>query len=209
MRILTLLNGPIEENAYALSRPGQAEAILIDPGSSAERLKAELAKQGLRCVAVLATHGHFDHVGAVHAFQAQGAPFAMHPDDLDRLEELEDTFAFYGMGTTHKPKVDRLLKDQDRIDAAGLTLQVLWTPGHTAGSCCFFHAESASLFTGDTLFARSIGKSDSPAEHEQLLRSIREKLLGLPSETKVYPGHGPASTLADEKAKNPFLILGT
>ncbi len=209
MQILTLLNGPIEENAYALAMPGQAEAILIDPGSSAERLKTELQKQGLHCVAVLATHGHFDHVGAVHAFQALGATFAMHPDDLDRLEELEDTFAYYGMGTTHKPKVDRLLKDGEVLELAGLKLKVLWTPGHTAGSSCFYHAESASLFTGDTLFARSIGKSDSPSEHEQLLRSIREKLLGLPPETKVYPGHGPASSLADEKTKNPFLILAS
>jgi glyoxylase-like metal-dependent hydrolase (beta-lactamase superfamily II) len=207
LQVLCLLNGPIEENCYVLHREGALEAILIDPGSSPEQLREVMDKAGLKPVLILATHGHFDHVGAAQALaEAYGAPFACHEADVPMLDFLEDQFAFYGMGSTKKPVVSRTLKHGEFIEAAGLKLKVLHTPGHTPGGLCFYEAGSGSLFSGDTLFRRSIGRSDfEGGNHAQLVSSIRSQLLSLPGQTKVYPGHGEASSIAEEKDENGFL----
>jgi hydroxyacylglutathione hydrolase len=207
LQIRCLLNGPIQENCYLLHAQGQKECIVIDPGSSPDELRAAIDAAGLHPALLLATHCHFDHVGAVHALaEAYQAPFACHASDLKGLEELEDTYAFYGMGSTKKPKVSRTIEDSEVLEVPGIRLKALHTPGHTPGGLCFYEATSAALFSGDTLFQDSIGRSDFPGgDPEQLLRSIKTRLLSLPPETKVYPGHGEATTIAHEATGNPFL----
>ena len=202
-----LVNGALEENCYALRLDGCPDAILIDPGSSPDELKAALARLGLTPALLLATHGHYDHVGAVQALaEAYQAPFAMAQADAYLLEALEDTFAFNGWGPTKKPQVQRWLKAGESLEAAGLTLRVLGTPGHTPGGLCFWHEASASLFSGDTLFAGSVGRSDfEGGDHGALIASIKRELFPLPDATRVYPGHGEASTLGREKRENRFL----
>jgi hydroxyacylglutathione hydrolase len=207
LKIHTLLNGPVEENCYLIHLEGSSEAIVIDPGSTPVQLKKAIDEAGLIPLQILATHGHFDHVGAVFALaEAYRAPFACHPLDRELLESLEDTYQFYGMGSTKRPKISRELHDEEMISLGGMNLKVFHTPGHTPGGLCFYHAESASLFSGDTLFRHSIGRSDfEGGDHRQLVASIKEKLFSLPEVTRIYPGHGEASSIAEEKRNNPFV----
>lgn len=206
-QVHTLVNGPLEENCYALQVVGRPDCVLIDPGSAAPQLQGELQRLGLRPTLMLATHGHYDHVGAVHALaQWSQAPFAMAQGDEPLLDALEDTFAFYGMGDTHKPSVQRWLKAGETVEAAGLSLKVLGTPGHTPGGLCFWHAESQSLFSGDTLFAGSVGRSDMEGgDGAALIAGIKRELFPLPDDAAVYPGHGEHSSLGREKRENRFL----
>lgn len=206
-QVQTLVNGSLEENCYFLHAEGRPEGILIDPGSSPKDLRRVLDQAGHRPVLLLATHGHFDHIGAVQELaEAYQCPFAMSQKDEDLLDVLEDTFAFYGMGSTRRPTVDRWLDGGKPVEAAGLRLQVLETPGHTPGGLCFWHEESRSLFSGDTLFAGSVGRSDfEGSSHEQLISSIRRSLLPLADPVSLYPGHGEASSLEQERLHNPFL----
>lgn len=207
LKILTLTNGSLEENCYFLHDSERSDGLLIDPGSSPDELKQALDAQGLKPVWMLATHAHFDHVGAVHALaQAYGAKFACPRLDEEILDALEDTYAFYGMGPTKQPKVDRWLEGGESLSEAGLGLQVLFTPGHTPGGVCYYHAASGNLFSGDTLFAQSIGRSDLPGgDPDLLLKSIRTQLFSLPEAVTVYPGHGPATQIGREKRQNPFV----
>ncbi len=202
----TLVNGPIEENCYFLRVAGSDKGVLIDPGSEPDQLRQALDRLGAKPVLLLATHGHFDHVGAVDALaQAYGVPFACHRADVELLDGLEDTFAFYGMGQTKKPKVDQLLENGQILEIAGLRLQVLATPGHTPGGLCFYDAEGGHLFSGDTLFQQSVGRSDMPGgDGPRLIQSIQTKLYTLPSETRVWPGHGSETSIGAEKKGNPY-----
>ncbi|MGH7443136.1 MAG: MBL fold metallo-hydrolase [bacterium] len=203
----TYLNGPLEQNCYYLRAEGAEDGILVDPGSNPDLLLQKLG--AWKPALMVATHGHFDHIGAVAALADRyGCPFAMARKDEALLESLEDSFEFYGMGHTRKPDVSFWLEAGKPVHAAGLTLKVLETPGHTPGGLCFFHAVSNSLFSGDTLFAGSIGRSDfEGSSHTQLIASIRRELFSLPELDliRVYPGHGEASTLGEELRSNPFL----
>lgn len=207
LKIHTLLNGPIQENAYVLHLEGQSEAVVIDAGDEAGRLVKTIQALGLKPVLLLATHGHFDHVGAVDGLaQAFGAPFAMHAADKFLLERLEDTAAFYGQQATKEPRISQPLQGGETLKVAGLELKVIATPGHTPGGLCFYDAKSGSLFSGDTLFEGSVGRSDTEGgSHEILIRSIHQQLLTLPDATRVYPGHGDATTIGAERAQNPHL----
>ncbi len=207
LQIHTLVNGPIQENAYVLQWPGQSEAIVIDPGDEAGRLAEAIRALGLKPVLLLATHGHFDHVGAVDGLaKAFGARFAMHGADGFLLERLEDSAAFYGQQPTKEPKVDQTLLGGETLKVGGIGLRVLATPGHTPGGLCFYHGESGSLFSGDTLFEGSVGRSDTEGgSHATLIQSIHRQLLTLPDATRVYPGHGDATTIAVERRQNPHL----
>jgi glyoxylase-like metal-dependent hydrolase (beta-lactamase superfamily II) len=206
-QVHTLVNGPLEQNCYALQVQGRNDCVLIDPGSSAPQLQAQLQRLGLQPALILATHGHYDHVGAVDALAAwSGAPFAMAQADEAWLDSLEDIFAFNGMGPTRKPTVQRRLQPGELLEAAGLTLRVLGTPGHTRGGLSFWHEASGSLFSGDTLFAGSVGRSDMDGgDHATLIASIRREYFPLPDAATVYPGHGEASSLGAEKRGNRFL----
>jgi hydroxyacylglutathione hydrolase len=207
VQVETFVNGSLEENCYLIYDPARAEAVVIDPGSEAERLCQWLDQRKLKPVLVLATHGHFDHVGGVHLLQERyHALFGLARADAELLDVLEDSYSFYGLGSTKKPSVDRWLLAGEVLQAAGLDLHVLGTPGHTLGGLCFYHPGSASLFSGDTLFAGSVGRSDfEGGDHGQLIGSIQAELMGLPDQTRVFPGHGEASTIGQERAQNRFL----
>lgn len=201
------VNGPLEQNCYFLGLEGRPDGVLVDPGSDPDLLRRGLA--GRVPALLLATHGHFDHIGAAAALaKAYGCPFAMARPDEFLLDDLEDAFAAYGMGPTERPGVDFWLEPGREVQAAGLTLKVLGTPGHTPGSVCFFHAGTSAVFSGDTLFAGTVGRSDFPGgDHGQLIASIRRELLSLPDldKVRVLPGHGEASTLGEEARHNRFL----
>lgn len=207
-RIHTLVNGSLEQNCYFIHVEGASEGILIDPGSSPEDLRRGLDKIPARPALMIATHGHFDHIGAVQDLaEAYHCPFGMSRLDEGLLDTLADTSAFYGLGDARRPTVDLWL-EPSLLEKAGIHLRVLATPGHTPGGLCFWHEASRSLFSGDTLFAGSIGRSDfEGSSHEQLIASIRRELFVLqdPDTIKVYPGHGESTTLGKEKRHNPFL----
>jgi glyoxylase-like metal-dependent hydrolase (beta-lactamase superfamily II) len=207
LKIQTFVNGPIQENAYLLYEEGGREAVLIDPGDEAGRLEKEIRALGVTVKLILATHGHFDHVGAVAALaKAFGASFAIQAADDFLLESLEDTAAFYGQQATKRPSIDLALKGGESVGVPGLQLKVLATPGHTPGGLCYYHAASGSLFSGDTLFEGTVGRSDTEGgDHRQLIASIHRELLPLPDQTIVYPGHGDKTSIGAERKSNPHL----
>jgi glyoxylase-like metal-dependent hydrolase (beta-lactamase superfamily II) len=208
MRIDRLVLGPLETNCWVVSDDAGGPSIVIDPAEDVDRILALVADRGV--AAVVLTHGHFDHLGAVSALLARtGAPLLVHEDDAGSISTATGTGgAAFGFDVT-APPADRLLSDGDVIEAGVLTLSVLHTPGHTPGGICLFaegsQAETPQLFAGDTLFAGSVGRTDFPGgDARALALSIAQKLAPLPGETVVHPGHGPDTTIGRERRLNPF-----
>jgi hydroxyacylglutathione hydrolase len=200
----TVVVGLLQENSYVVACEETKEAVIIDPGAEADRIYRVVTFQGFTLKYVLNTHGHVDHVGGVaDIIEQTGVPFLMHADDLDLIEGIErDPLQMY-LNAKAPPRPDRFLHDGDIITVGKIEFQVLHTPGHTPGSVCFLTAKT--LFSGDTLFANSIGRADLPGgSYEQLLTSIREKLLPLDDDVRVYSGHGRATTIGSERKFNPF-----
>lgn len=197
--------GPIMANCFILGCEQTKEAVVIDPGDEADRILMELAKAELKVTYIINTHGHFDHVGANKKLkEVTGAVLAIHPDDAPMLSELSRSAATFGLAAENSPAPDLLLKNADEITFGNITLQVIHTPGHSRGGVCLY--TKGHLFAGDTLFAGSIGRTDLPGgDYDTLIASIKEKLLNLPDDTVVYTGHGPETTLMNEKRMNPFL----
>ena len=197
MRITRLIVGLISTNCYVV-RAGD-DVMVVDPGGDPERITGEL--DGAVPRYIVNTHGHPDHVGANNALaKATGAPVLMHEDDV----KLLDGTGVFGGIFTKPPKPDRFLEDGDELELGDLTFKVLHTPGHTSGGVCLY--TPGVVFVGDTLFAGSVGRTDlGGGDYKTLIESIKTKLLTLPPETKVLPGHGPESTIALERATNPFL----
>jgi hydroxyacylglutathione hydrolase len=208
MRVTRLVLGPLETNCWIVSNGFGGPAIVIDPAEDSARIVAEL---GDRIVAaVVLTHGHFDHLGAVKALVAHtGAPLLVHAEDAQSITTpVGSGGAAFGFDATAPPP-DRLLRDGDVVDAGDLRLSVLHTPGHTPGGICLFgdggESQPPQLFSGDTLFAGSVGRTDFPGgDGRALSLSIARKLAPLPPETVVHPGHGPDTTIGRERRLNPF-----
>jgi len=203
--IASLPVGLIQTNCYVVGCEETREGVVIDPGGHPERILAEVERHRLDIKYVLDTHAHFDHTDANGAIvKATGAPLALHPDDLSILQASGGA-RFFGLQAAPSPPPDLELRGGDELVVGTLCFQVLHTPGHTPGHVCFYEPAAGALFDGDVLFYRGVGRADLDGGNwQQLMRSIGEILLALPDETAVYPGHGPATTIGDEKQLNPY-----
>lgn len=205
MKIHSFTIGPLETNAYLVVDEGSRQTLLIDPGLDSEGMYDVILEERLELSAIVNTHGHFDHVCGNAFFKAKtGKPVLIHRDDVTMMSQAAEQALAYGFQVSTPPPPDGLLAEGDEVAIGESRLQVLHTPGHTPGGICLYG--EGVVFVGDTLFASSIGRTDMPGgSHELLLASIRSKLLPLPDETAVYPGHGPPTTIGAERAHNPFL----
>lgn len=195
---------PFDENCYVVS-DDTGEGVVIDPGGMAKDILAYIREAKLAVKAVLDTHGHCDHIGANDAIRdATGAPLYIHKEDAAMLSDMRlNLSAFMGFKALSRP-AEHLLSEGDKISFGQSGLEVVHTPGHTKGGVCF--VGDGVVFTGDTLFAGSIGRSDFPGGSEaELIGNIKKKLLALPDGTKVYAGHGPSSEIGWERKCNPYL----
>ena len=203
MTLITFPTGELGVNTYIISADGTGAAV-IDPGGDAGKIKAVLSENGLKLKAVLLTHGHFDHIGAAAELKRLGAEIYVSKEDAPMLDnDILNMAAPFNMHVEH-PVPDKFIKDGDILNIAGLEIRVISTPGHTPGGVCFL--TESKLFSGDTLFHRSVGRCDHPGgNHGLLIKSIKEKLLCLPDDTPVYPGHGHSTFIGEERLFNPFL----
>jgi hydroxyacylglutathione hydrolase len=204
--ITALPVGLIQTNCYVVGCEETKEGAIVDPGGHPERILSEVERHGLTVKYVLNTHAHFDHTDANGALvEATGATLALHPAD-QQLLATSGGAALFGMRADASPPPGLELHDGDELEIGNLRFQVLHTPGHTPGHVCFYESEQGVLFDGDVLFSRGIGRTDLPGgSWEQLMDSIQRVLFSLPDETVVYSGHGPATTIGDEKRLNPWL----
>lgn len=207
MKIEMMVLGDVRTNCYLLINEETKEALVVDPADRADVIVRKLIDEGLTLKAILLTHGHGDHILAVGDLKKQfgvkvyaaKAEEALLSDAAQNLSK-----ALFGIAVTVKP--DILLEDGQEFEAAGIRLRMLHTPGHTPGGCCYYQAEEKILFSGDTLFCGSIGRTDFPGGSlSELVRSVKEKLLVLPEDVKVYPGHEEMTTIGHEKRYNPYM----
>lgn len=206
MIIRALTVGLIQTNCYVVGCEETKKGVIIDPGGDPELILAEVKRHGLTIQYVLNTHAHFDHTEANGAvMKATGAPLALHPADRPILEAAGGA-ALFGLRADPSPPPDVELHHGDILEVGKLRFQVLHTPGHTPGHVCFYEPTEGVLFDGDVLFYRGVGRTDLPGgSWQQLVHSIEQVLFLLPDDTVVYSGHGPATTLGEEKRLNPWL----
>jgi len=199
--------GMLQCNCSVFGDEQSKEAIVIDPGDQIEDVLAILQRHGLRVTAIVITHAHIDHIGGAQKLKAAtGAPVWMNSNDQALYDHLDMQAAWLGISTPEKTEIDMEARDGDRLQLGGADFHVLHTPGHTQGSLSLWIPSEGKLVAGDTLFRDSIGRTDLPGgDGRQILVSIHEKLLKLPEETLVIPGHGPKTTIGREKEFNPFL----
>jgi len=208
MVVKTLIVGSFAANCYVVGSSSTMKGMIIDPGAEAPTILRTVQQMGLSVSLIVITHAHIDHVGAVRAVtEKTHAQFAIHETEKGLLLTAPMRM-LTALGLTpvkSPPQPDRLLKDGDRIDVDDLHFEVLHTPGHSSGGICLLG--HGVVFSGDTLFKLGIGRTDFPGcSHERLIKSIHDKLMVLPDETIVYPGHGPPTTIGDERRGNPFLL---
>ena len=212
MKINHYVVGQVQTNCYVVINEENKECFIIDPGASAKQLADRIRKDELTPVAVLLTHGHFDHAGAAEEL-AKEFDIKIYAQEAERdtLENPRKNVSWM-VGASESYGADVFLKDEEIIHAAGFEIKVLHTPGHTEGGCCYYIEEEAVIFTGDTLFAQSVGRTDFPGgSMSQIVRSIQEKLLtlneagNLETDIMVYPGHNEPTTIETERMNNPYL----
>jgi hydroxyacylglutathione hydrolase len=199
--------GPLQCNCTLLGDEEAGDAIVIDPGDEVSRIHRRLTDLGLKLKQILVTHAHIDHVGgALKLKSLTGAPIYLNENDLPLLGLMSAQAAWLGVQTPDTAPPDESLTDGMRVGLESYPAQVMHTPGHTQGSICLHFAPLRMVIAGDTLFAGSIGRTDLPGgDYNQIIDSIQTRLLALPDETKVLPGHGPATTIGAERKSNPFL----
>jgi glyoxylase-like metal-dependent hydrolase (beta-lactamase superfamily II) len=209
MQIHNLILGDYQTNSYCLTANEEAkECLIIDTGLSPQPLVDFLLEEGLTPVAVIFTHGHADHIAGVNVLRQQWPEItvAIHKDDAVMMTDPSANLSALTGMMFQAQEPDEILEGGADVEYAGLKFAVIHTPGHTPGGICLYNAPEGVLFAGDTLFASSIGRTDFPGgDGDLLIAGIKEKLLVLPDNTQVYTGHGPATTIGDEKRSNPFL----
>jgi hydroxyacylglutathione hydrolase len=207
LQIRQLALGPLQTNCYIVGCEETHVAAVIDPGWEGKAIVATAEDDGWQISHILLTHSHFDHVAGLQEVKdATGAPIHIHPDAVDMMSNTTMSAAFFGMRVPAPPPPDHLLEDGQIIEVGRLRLHTLLAPGHAPGHVCFHLPEYRVLFDGDVLFNGGIGRTDLPeGDHETLIDSIRTVLLPLPDDTRVFSGHGPATTIGHERQTNPFL----
>jgi hydroxyacylglutathione hydrolase len=198
---------PFMENAYVIGEETTREALLVDPGGEVAKLAGLVKKLRLTPKAIFCTHAHIDHAaGAAEAQKRFPVPFLMHAADKSWLDSLTAQSALFGFPRSEPPTMERWLEDGEELSLGSVVGRLLHTPGHTPGCSCLYFPSEKVLFSGDTLFVGSIGRTDLPGgSFEEITRSIRTKLLSLPDEVVFYPGHGPSGSLGRERRNNPFV----
>jgi glyoxylase-like metal-dependent hydrolase (beta-lactamase superfamily II) len=201
--------GPLQCNCTLLGDEDAAEAIVIDPGDEVSRILRRISDLRLKLKQILVTHAHIDHVGgALKLKRLTGAPILLNENDLPLLKMMEAQAAWLGVPTPEVTAPDASLADGMQVGLDRYPAEVLHTPGHTQGSVCLHFAPLKMVIAGDTLFAGSIGRTDLPGGNSrQIIQSIESRLMALPDETRVLPGHGPETTIGAERYDNPFLRL--
>lgn len=199
--------GPLRCNCSIIGDESTGDAMVIDPGDNVEDVLAVVSRNKLRVRQIVITHAHIDHVGgAVKLRDITGAPVLLNQNDQDLLAMLDVQAQWLGMEYPGRVKIDQDALDGATLNAGGVAATVMHTPGHTEGSICLYFAPEKKLIAGDTLFAGSIGRTDLPGgSMRKLLGSLHNKVLMLPDETVVVPGHGPLTTIGEERDTNPFL----
>ena len=199
--------GPLQCNCSVIGDETSHEAMVIDPGDDVHEVLDLIRKHNLQVKQIVITHAHIDHVGgAMKLRAATGAPILLNQNDYALLKMLDAQAAWIGMPSPGKVDIDRSVTTGESVSAGSLTADILHTPGHTEGSICLYFAADKKLIAGDTLFAGSIGRTDLPGgSMPKILHSLHDTVLALPDETLVVPGHGPLTTIGEERETNPFL----
>jgi len=199
--------GPLQCNCSIIGDETSHQALVIDPGDDIADILSLIHKHNLQVKQIVITHAHIDHVGgAMKLRAATGAPILLNQNDYALLKMLDVQASWIGVENPGKVEIDRSIGELDRVEAGPLVAQVMHTPGHTEGSVCLYFPAEQKLIAGDTLFAGSIGRTDLPGgSFEKIISSLHEKVLALPDETVVIPGHGPLTTIGEERQSNPFL----
>lgn len=206
MRVEKFVTGIISTNCYLAVNEDTKQAVVVDPAAAPARLMDHIREEGLKIEAILLTHGHFDHIMGIDGFLKEySVPVYVHEDDLKMMEDPQwNQSAIYTTGYTFAGAAP--LRDGQTLSLAGYDFQVLHTPGHTPGGCCYYVKSEGVLFSGDTLFQRSVGRTDfEGSSTKDLIRGIKEKLMVLPDDTHVYPGHMGETLIGYEKRENPFI----
>ncbi len=204
MILKQIISGPFEANNYLVIDENAKKAVLIDASGSFDKIKSELDVYNATLEKVLLTHAHIDHIAGCYEIQQKlGAKVFINEEDMFLVQNLKQQLQMFGLPPTQEPNIDGFLKDEDIIEVGTLKIKVIHTKGHSKGGSCFLIEDK--LFSGDTLFLGSVGRTDLPGgDYKELETSITQKIFTLDGDLTIYPGHGPATTLEREKLENPF-----